>query len=144
MAQQELNAIYDAAQMNETIFAGKLMEIKGRMLVASGTGSTVVNVRADSRLGRTLLAGEPSAPMETPGGTTTTPTAKPKAAPPAGGVTRARSATPTTQTPNGGPRSASTSRKRSVSPSPTLGHGPVEIPSDTDEALVIVERSGTK
>lgn len=46
------------ANMNEKIFNGKLMEIRGRGLVHSGrAGRTTVMVKADERLGKLLMEG---------------------------------------------------------------------------------------
>ena len=81
-AQMELAQQYAKANMNEKIFNGKLMEIRGRGLVHSGgAGRTTVMVKADERLGKTLMAGtgttEPgmaSTTMPTMPGTTATPT----------------------------------------------------------------------
>ena len=46
-----------AKQMNEKIFSGKLMELKGRSLVENGGhGRTTVQVRADEKLGEALMS----------------------------------------------------------------------------------------
>ena len=56
-AQLELAQIYDVDQMNEKIFNGKLMELRGRRLVETrGRGRTTVQVRADEKLGEALMA----------------------------------------------------------------------------------------
>ena len=58
-AQEELRVEFAAMDMNEKIFQGKLMEVKGRDLVNShGAGRTTVQVRADERLGQ-LMMNEP-------------------------------------------------------------------------------------
>ena len=56
-AQLELQNDFEPRQMTEKIFNGKLMEIKGRHLVMSGgRGRMSVQVRADERLGRWMMA----------------------------------------------------------------------------------------
>ena len=56
IAQMELQEIYQAKEMNEKIFNGKLMELKGRSLVENGGhGRTTVQVRADEKLGEALM-----------------------------------------------------------------------------------------
>lgn len=73
MAQNELQLIYTAAEMNDKIFLGKLMEIKGRALVTTGgQGSAQVMVKANERLGQTML-GAPT-PKATTKAATTPPT----------------------------------------------------------------------
>ena len=58
-AQEELRVEFAPMDMNEKIFQGKLMEVKGRDLVNShGAGRTTVQVRADERLGQ-LMMNEP-------------------------------------------------------------------------------------
>ena len=55
-AQTELQRDFEARQMTEKIFNGKLMEVKGRNLVMSGgRGRMSVQVRADERLGRWMM-----------------------------------------------------------------------------------------
>lgn len=56
VAQQELEAIYSRDNMNEKIFAGKLLELKGRQLqVTQGNASLRMDIRADERRGKLLL-----------------------------------------------------------------------------------------
>ena len=57
-AQEELQQEFNASEVTEKIFQGKLMEIKGRNLVATGRGTMAVNVRADERMGRWMLGEE--------------------------------------------------------------------------------------
>lgn len=55
-AQEELRVEFAPTDMNEKIFQGKLMEVKGRDLVNShGAGRTTVQVRADERLGQQMM-----------------------------------------------------------------------------------------
>lgn len=55
-AQDELQQVYTAAEMNDKIFMGKVMEIKGRNLVTNrGQGSTSVMVKANEKLGQAML-----------------------------------------------------------------------------------------
>ena len=77
-AQNELSSIYTLDTMNEKIFLGKLMEIKGRVMVASNGGSVPnLDIRARSRTGQALLASTPAGTVPPP----TVATPKPKAAP---------------------------------------------------------------
>ena len=56
VAQQELEVVYTKDNMNEKIFAGKLLELKGRQLqVTQGNASLRVDIRADERRGRLLM-----------------------------------------------------------------------------------------
>ena len=56
-AQMELQETFKAHEINEKIFNGKLMEIRGRSLVETrGRGRTTVQVRADEKLGEALMA----------------------------------------------------------------------------------------
>ena len=53
----ELQENFKAHEINEKIFNGKLMEIRGRSLVETrGRGRTTVQVRADEKLGEALMA----------------------------------------------------------------------------------------
>ena len=71
-AQQELREQFTAMEMNEKIFNGKLMELRGRTLVESGGyGRTTVQVRADEKLGEALMSSSAC-------GTTRTPKKSPK------------------------------------------------------------------
>ena len=57
MAQEELRMSFAPSEMNEKIFAGKLLELRGRTLVASrGHGTTQVHVKANENRGKALLA----------------------------------------------------------------------------------------
>jgi len=48
LAQQELAQIYDAADMNEKIMLGKIMEIKGRQLLHTrGQCSAKLDIKAN-------------------------------------------------------------------------------------------------
>ena len=59
-AQEELRVEFAPTDMNEKIFQGKLMEVKGRELVNShGAGRTTVQVRADERLGQLMMSEPP-------------------------------------------------------------------------------------
>ena len=61
-AQEELRVEFAPTDMNEKIFQGKLMEVKGRELVNShGAGRTTVQVRADERLGQLMMNEPPKA-----------------------------------------------------------------------------------
>ena len=94
-AQMELQLVYDADQMNEKIFNGKLMELRGRQLVQKGgRGRTTVQVRADEKLAEAMMAStcekgyqkkevEKMNPLEMPMPTSTTrvPKTPSKAAP---------------------------------------------------------------
>ena len=52
MAQEELRQNFAASEMNEKIFAGKLLELRGRTLVANrGQGTTQVDVKANQNPG---------------------------------------------------------------------------------------------
>ena len=78
-AQMELAQQYAKANMNEKIFNGKLMEIRGRGLVHSGeAGRTTVMVKADERLRKLLMEGtgttEPGTASTTMPAMPTTPT----------------------------------------------------------------------
>ena len=56
MAQEELQMVYQASEVNEKIFQGKVMEIKGRQLVMSrGQGSVKTEIRADDPRAEALL-----------------------------------------------------------------------------------------
>ena len=104
MAQEELQLVYQANEMNEKIFQGKVMEIKGRQLVMTrGQGSVRTDIRVDEPRGEALLEATVTA-ATTPGRrsitrSTTTPT------------TRRSPTTPAPETPR---------VTRSVSPSPSL------------------------
>ena len=53
----ELQENFKAHEINEKIFNGKLMEIRGRSLVETrGRGRTTAQVRADEKLGEALMA----------------------------------------------------------------------------------------
>lgn len=55
-AQEELRVEFAPTQMNEKIFQGKLMEVKGREMVNThGAGRSTVQVRADERLGQAMM-----------------------------------------------------------------------------------------
>ena len=78
-AQEELKVDFTRDTMTERIFAGKLMEIKGRTLVETrGRGRMGVQIRANEELGQ-MMTGEPveARPKTTPSKTPGTPT-KPK------------------------------------------------------------------
>eukprot|EP00435_Cladocopium_sp_Y103_P029947 s1363_g7.t1 len=113
-AQAELQNDFDARQMTEKIFNGKLMEIKGRNLVNSGgRGRMTVQVRADERLGRWMM-GE-TEPEETTVTTTVPMTkAKAKAAP----TTPMREFSPAPRTP--GQSSQQTSQDAVIPPGATV------------------------
>ena len=103
MAQDELQQIYQPVEMNEKIFMGKVMELKGRSLVMSrGQGSLQLEIRADQPRGKALLGEE----------TTTGTTGYPR---------RSQSTTmaPTTPTAPATP-TRSTRATRSVSPTPSF------------------------
>jgi hypothetical protein len=88
MAQDELQQIYQPTEMNEKIFQGKVLEIKGRSLVMSrGQGSLQVHIRADQPRGRDLL-GETTSRSTSP-----TPSFAPSPAPKALAKAKARAAT---------------------------------------------------
>jgi len=109
MAQEELQQVYQPVEMNEKIFMGKVMEIKGRSLVMQrGQGSLQVEIRADQPRGRNLL-GEAATTTGYPrrSQSTTTPTT-PTHAPP----------TPT----------RSTRATRSVSPTPSFAPSEAAVP----------------
>ena len=92
--------------MNEKIFQGKLMEVKGRELVNShGAGRTTVQVRADERLGQLMM----SEPPKTKGAR-----AKSAATSPIPEEHIAEMAPPTSRTPK-------TPSRRSTSPTRTPG-----------------------
>ena len=92
--------------MNEKIFQGKLMEVKGRELVNShGAGRTTVQVRADERLGQLMM----DEPPKTKGAK-----AKSAATPPIPEEHIAEMAPPTSRTPK-------TPSRRSTSPTRTPG-----------------------
>ena len=108
MAQEELQMVYQASEMNEKIFQGKVMEIKGRQLVMSrGQGSTKTQVRADDPRAASLLnategTGTTSRRSTTPTRSTTAPTSRRSPMTP----------TPVPATP--------TRETRSISPTPSL------------------------
>lgn len=88
MAQDELQQIYQPTEMNEKIFQGKVLEIKGRSLVMSrGQGSLQAHIRADQPRGRDLL-GETTSRSTSP-----TPSFAPSPAPKALAKAKARAAT---------------------------------------------------
>eukprot|EP00435_Cladocopium_sp_Y103_P016634 s3724_g4.t1 len=62
MAQEELQVLFNAEEVTEKIFQGKLMEIKGRNLVATGRGTMAVNVRADERMGKWMMGEDQEEP----------------------------------------------------------------------------------
>ena len=139
-AQQELSAMYDASQMNDKIFTGKLMEIKGRQLVATGVGSTEMSIRADSRIGRAILSAETGAAMASPVPPTVAVAAKAKA-----------KAVGTPRVPSGGRATTLCQRQwrrtalhRRVAPAPTLAALTVVTVSEAEEILPAASRpSGT-
>lgn len=58
LAQLELQEAFQAHEITEKIFNGKLLEIRGRTLVETrGRGRTTVQVRANETLGEALMAG---------------------------------------------------------------------------------------
>ena len=114
MAQEELQQVYQPVEMNEKIFMGKVMEIKGRSLVMQrGQGSLQVEIRADQPRGRNLLG---------------------EAAPTTGYQRRSQSTTatttpmPTTPTPAPQTPTRSTRATRSVSPTPSFAPSEAAVP----------------
>ena len=72
-AQLELKEQYAPMNMNEKIFNGKLMEIRGRGLVQTGgAGRTTVEIKANEPLGKYLMEGYNT--VEPGMASTTTPT----------------------------------------------------------------------
>jgi len=119
MAQEELRLNFAASEMNEKIFAGKLLELRGRTLVASrGHGTTQVDVKANQNRGQALLAETVGYPHPVP---KSKAKSKPKAAP-STRLTAART-TPSTMTP-------STASTRSLSMTPPRSPPMVEIVED--------------
>ena len=121
MAQEELQMVYQASEVNEKIFQGKVMEIKGRQLVMSrGQGSVKTEIRADDPRAEALL----NATGET--GTTsrrsTTPTRTP---------TSRRSRTTPTPVP-----STPTRQTRSLSPAASLAPSEVLVAAAKAKAKV--------
>ena len=98
LAQTELSQIYSVAEMNHKIFMGKLLEIKGRVMVQSNGATTPnVEVKAKSRQGQALLTASSTTPGTSPGTASTgnpTSTPAPKAAAQAKPKARAAAAPP--------------------------------------------------
>ena len=79
LAQQELMESFQAHEVTEKIFNGKLLEIRGRTVVETrGRGRTTVQVRANEALGEALMAGASCSPAKE----TVKTTAYPKAVSP--------------------------------------------------------------
>ena len=57
LAQEELKEEFTSMTVTEKIFNGKLMELRGRAMMKSGTVRTTVQVRANKKLGEALMAG---------------------------------------------------------------------------------------
>lgn len=114
----ELEQQYPAAEMNDKILMGKILEVKGRRVVASrGQESTQVEIRANSRRGQDLIQstmpmGPTTMPATTPPTTTTAPT-----------------------TPLPEMEAHWTRRSRSVSPSPSLMRPENLVPAAKPKAL---------
>ena len=65
LAQQELMESFQAHEITEKIFNGKLLEIRGRTVVETrGRGRTTVQVRANEALGEALMAGASCSPAK--------------------------------------------------------------------------------
>lgn len=124
-AQEELQVIYRADEMNEKIMKGKLMELKGRELVSNaGHGSSEYVVRANEERGKVMLeqtegmAPPPATEETTLGGYTLV----------TGPVPTATPTTPSTMTP---PRTS-----RSPSPaSPSSAPGAMSKASPTERPM---------
>lgn len=124
-AQEDLQVIYRADEMNEKIMKGKLMELKGRELVSNaGPGSSEYVVRANEERGKVMLeqtegmAPPPATEETTLGGYTLVTGPVPKATP----------TTPSTMTP---PRTS-----RSPSPaSPSSAPGAKSKASPTERPM---------
>ena len=57
--QEELKMVYSVDNMNEKIFTGKLMEIRGRGLVQTGgAGRTTLDIKANEKMGKWLMGAE--------------------------------------------------------------------------------------
>lgn len=107
LAQQELAQIYDAADMNEKIMLGKIMEIKGRQLLHTrGQCSAKLDVKANDRRGKEMLGQETAGYTAGPTPSTTMPGT-------------ASTGTPTPRTPTPAPTTPPRTT-RSVSPSPSV------------------------
>ena len=57
LAQEELKEEFTSMTVTEKIFNGKLMELRGRAMMKSGTVRSTVQVRANEKLGEALMAG---------------------------------------------------------------------------------------
>lgn len=97
-AQLELQAIYTAVEMNEQIFQGKVMEIKGRQVVASrGAVKPVIEVKANTAEGKEIVESQLGYPSPK---TKAKAKAKTAARPSTRTVTRSVSPTPSTAAPS--------------------------------------------
>ena len=94
-AQEEPKMIYSIDNMNEKIFNGKLMEVRGRGLVQSGgAGRTTVEIKANEKLGKWLMGAQAST-AETPPGAMTSGSMAPTTPVQPLETPRQRSTTPT-------------------------------------------------
>lgn len=125
VAQVELQREFTSAEMTDKIFQGKIMEVKGREIVATrGQAARETEIRANTRQGQAIVENQTMGYV-TP---KSKPKSKPKAAPTTlrRPTTRAVSPTPSTTAPG-------TPRTSPASPSTTV----VEIV----EAVVAVEQA---
>ena len=139
MAQDELQQIYQPAEMNEKIFMGKVMEIKGRSLVLSrGHGSLQVQIRADQPRGRDLL-GETTSRTTTTGYAARTPSTRtpPSALPTPTRSTRSVSPAPSFAPSAASPKAAAKAKARAASV-------PVQEPIDEEDLMVVPEGPGVE
>ena len=91
----ELHAIYAPDEMNEKIFNGKVMELKGRQLVANrGQGSQQIPIRACDRTGQRILGREAPSSTTTPPPPRSTRSTSPAPATPAPVIPKTAPATP--------------------------------------------------
>ena len=138
-AQEELQLIYQANEMNEKIFQGKVLEIKGRQLVTNrGQGSLKTEIRADDPRADALLA------ASTTTGTMPTRSTTPPATPTRSTTAPTSRRSPTTPTPM---PSTPTRTTRSLSPSPSLAPSPIMVAAKAKAAphhLRIAERDPTE
>ena len=135
-AQQELKAQYAPANMNQKIFNGKLMELRGRGLVQTGgAGRTTVQVRADEPLGKYLMAGYN---MDDRGmGSTTTPSTTTQTQPNAEVIDPAPTTPPPTPTPKAEAKAKTAPRVKREPTTPVAKAAPKAAPQIPPEEVLI-------
>ena len=142
MAQDELQQIYQPTEMNEKIFQGKVLEIKGRSLVMSrGQGSLQVHIRADQPRGRDLLGETTSRTMPTAAYAPRTPSTRtPPSAPT---PTRSRSTSPSPSfAPSPAPKALAKAKARAATVPPGAAMPPPG--EEIEDVMVIPENNGVE